>query len=272
MTEPTYKSYPNLVQSIGIAGILLLGMLLFIPVYCLLSKLIGKEASGLIFYLLAIGVSFWGICLIKKKKTGKNSYNFTVDNKRIIPYVIIIAIFLYIGIVIPICATIELLMDSEKAILNPENGIFDFVRYIIASPILEEMIFSGIILDGLLKKYTPKKSILVTSLLFGLIHLSPIQFISGFIIGIFTGYIYYKTRSITLSIIIHATGNITILLLNHFKIYGFLKYSMLHRVASIYTNIIFIILGSVSIIIVCVYFLRKEFNKKEEMAAHNRLA
>ena len=119
----TNNNYPNIVQSIGIAGIILLGLLVFIPVYFVLNKLIGKEASALIYYLLAMGVSLLLISFIKRKKTGKNSYNFKLENKRIIPFIIIIAIFLYFGIVSPISASIQLLFNNKEGVLNSENQI-----------------------------------------------------------------------------------------------------------------------------------------------------
>lgn len=266
MREEKIKSYPNLIQSIGIAGILILGQLIFSPVYIIANKLIGKEASALIYYLLAIGLSFVVISYVKKKKTGGNSYNFKLTNKRLIPFATVISIFLYVGIICPITASIQLLHNKEVFLNSGSQiGFFNFIRFIIATPVLEELIFSGIVLDGLLRKYTPIKSILVTSFLFGLVHLSPPQFISGFVIGIFSGWVYYKTKSLTFSIMIHIVTNLTALLMNHFKIYGFLKYS----ISLGDKNIIYLILGSILIVLVCIYFLKIEFNKREEMAAHN---
>jgi uncharacterized protein len=273
MSDQKNKNYPNnILQSIGIAGILILGLLVFIPIYLMLNKLISKEASALIYYLLVTGGSLFVISLIRRKRTGQYLFNLSVENTRIIPFIIIITIFLYFGIVSPISASIQLLLNSKETALNTENqiGIFNFIRFIIASPILEELIFSGIILDGLLKRYNPIKSILVTSLLFGLIHLSPTQFISGFSMGIFTGWIYYKTKSVTFSIIIHVITNLTALLMNYLKIYDSLKNNILFENTSSIIKTIITILGSVLITIICFYFLKNEFNKKDKMAAHNK--
>ena len=173
MSEPNLKTYPNIAQSFGIAGILILGMIIFLPVYNMLNKLIGYDAMFLIYYLLAVGISFYIIGLIKKKKTGNNSFNFTIENKRIIPFVIIGIIFLYCGIISPISALISLTESTKVTYLNYGKlpGIFSLFQSVIAAPILEELIFTGIVLNGLLKKYSPTKSILVTGSLFGLIHL-----------------------------------------------------------------------------------------------------
>jgi hypothetical protein len=82
MTESKIKIYPNVAESFGITGIVILGMLLFSPVHLVLNKLIGNEASMLIYYLLAIGIPFWIVYSIKKSKTNYLSFNLTIENKR----------------------------------------------------------------------------------------------------------------------------------------------------------------------------------------------
>ena len=89
-----------------------------------------------------------------------------------------------------------------------QKGVFSFIAIVIAAPVIEEFIFRGIILDGLLKKYSPTKSILISSILFGIVHLNPWQFISAFILGSFSGWVYYRTKKLSLSIIIHSVNNL----------------------------------------------------------------
>lgn len=272
MTEPTTKNYPNVAQSFGITGIVILGMLLLSPVNLVLNKLIGKEASMLIYYLLAIGIPFWIVYLIKKNKTGDNSFNMTIENKRIIPFVIVGTIALLFGIISPIGNLIPIPESIKKAFmdLGSQTGVFAFFLMVIAAPILEELIFRGIILDGLLKKYSPTKSILISSLLFGLVHLNPWQFVTGLIIGIFSGWVYYKTRSLSLSIIIHASANLSGYIMRYFiDVDSSMDDTLVEMYGGI-TNLILAIVGAIIIVSICIYFLNKEFSKlKVEMAAHN---
>jgi len=265
------KNYPNIAQSFGISGMLILGLLIYSPVAILLRKLIGYEASFLIYYLLAVGTTFWIICEIKKKKTGNISFNISIGNKRVIPFIIIGAIFLYCGIVSPITAIIPMSEGHKETFLNNagQTGLITLFQTIIVSPILEELIFSGIILDGLIKKYSPLKSILFTSLLFGLIHLNPWQFVVGFIMGLFSGWIYYKTRILTFPILIHSVDNLFSFLIRHFLISDSMKESILFGMYGGLTNLIYVITGSTIAIVICIYSLRKEFNKeKMKLAAH----
>jgi membrane protease YdiL (CAAX protease family) len=71
----------------------------------------------------------------------------------------------------------------------------------------EEMFFRGILLTGFQENYSEKKAILTSALLFGIVHLNPWQFVSAFIIGIFSAWICIKTRSIVLSVYAHIFNN-----------------------------------------------------------------
>jgi uncharacterized protein len=83
--------------------------------------------------------------------------------------------------------------------LMSRNGFFSLLAIVIAAPILEELIFRGIILHGLLKRYSPFHAILLSSVLFGIVHLNPWQFITGLFIGCFAGWVYYRISCIASS-------------------------------------------------------------------------
>lgn len=83
-----------------------------------------------------------------------------------------------------------------------------FFMVVVAAPVLEEILFRGIILDGYLKNYNPINSILISALLFGLIHGNLAQGIGAFALGALFGWIYWKTKSISACIILHAINNL----------------------------------------------------------------
>jgi membrane protease YdiL (CAAX protease family) len=93
---------------------------------------------------------------------------------------------------------LELLSDRSMATV---------LMLVVAAPIGEELLFRGIILDGLLKNYPPQKAIFWSALFFGAAHLNPWQFIAGFILGFFMGWIYHRTRSLTTTVLIHFIAN-----------------------------------------------------------------
>lgn len=89
----------------------------------------------------------------------------------------------------------------------------------IVGPIYEEILFRQINLNRLKKFNTEKKSILINSLLFALIHISPIKIFYAFILGLILNIAYTKTNNLKAPIIIHASANLIALLLNQYNPY-----------------------------------------------------
>ncbi|WP_324671010.1 CPBP family intramembrane glutamic endopeptidase [Hymenobacter sp. GOD-10R] len=85
--------------------------------------------------------------------------------------------------------------------------VLSFVVVCISAPILEELFFRGLLLSGLLKNYSPRKAIIQSSLLFGIIHLYPMQAVSAMVMGLFLGWLYYRTQSLSACIVAHALNN-----------------------------------------------------------------
>ena len=263
MTETDInKNYPNISQSFGIAGIFILGTIILSPITMVLEIFMDKELSMFIYYVLAVGISFGVIFMIRKSKTGDTTFNFKIENKRIIPLVIFATIALLFGINTPLSNLIPM-PDMMKRVffdLFGHNGIFSFLMIVIAAPVLEELIFRGIVLDGLLKNYSPVKSILISSLLFGFVHLNPWQFISAFILGCFIGWIYHKTRSLSFAILIHATNNFIGFLISYSSDYSSMDETLVESYGGA-LNLALAITGSILVLIICTYFLNKEFKK-----------
>jgi membrane protease YdiL (CAAX protease family) len=211
MTEFSPKSYPSILQSFGIVGMVFISMACFIPVNFFLNHQVGKEISMLVYYLLSMGMPALIIYFIKKKKVGEVHVNLNIDNNRVLALALVGTIALLVGIVSPIVTSIPMSESFKKIFLElgKMNGFVSILLAVLAAPILEEFIFRGIILDGLLKRYSAIKSIVVSSLLFGLVHLNPWQFITGFLMGIFIGYIYIYTRSLSIAILMHGINNLS---------------------------------------------------------------
>jgi len=75
------------------------------------------------------------------------------------------------------------------------------------APIIEEMIFRGVIMHGLMRNYSKFTAVFVSALLFALFHLNPWQFPATFILGLVLGILMLRTRNIYLCILGHATNN-----------------------------------------------------------------
>ena len=84
------------------------------------------------------------------------------------------------------------------------------IAAVIMAPVFEEIIFRGIIQKGMINNgVKPWKAIFIASLLFGLIHGNPWQFVGASLLGTVLGLVYYKTKSLLLPILLHGFNNLT---------------------------------------------------------------
>lgn len=77
----------------------------------------------------------------------------------------------------------------------------------VFAPFFEEWLCRGIVLRGLLSKTSPMTAITVSAAFFAVIHLNPWQAIPAFILGLLFGYVYYKTGSLKLTMLMHCVNN-----------------------------------------------------------------
>jgi uncharacterized protein len=82
------------------------------------------------------------------------------------------------------------------------------------APVLEEMLFRGVILRSFLTQYPRWIAIGGSAALFGLAHLNLYQFIVGAVLGIVAGWLYERTRSLLPCIALHAAYNTTLTVLS----------------------------------------------------------
>ncbi len=120
--------------------------------------------------------------------------------------------------------TVLLLLIYQILILAPlQNAFLEsnkrdnftllfFLNAILISPIIEETIFRGFILRGLLIKHKPIYAITFSMLLFSITHLnvaqiSFVQLLTPIYTGVLLGYLFYKTNNLLLSITTHSISN-----------------------------------------------------------------
>lgn len=103
----------------------------------------------------------------------------------------------------------ELGLSDELADVMKQvsNNVLGCISIAVLGPILEEVLFRGAIQGYLMRKYNPTVGIVVAALVFGLIHMNPIQIFYAFCLGLVFGWMYYRTRSLMPVIIGHVLNN-----------------------------------------------------------------
>jgi membrane protease YdiL (CAAX protease family) len=88
------------------------------------------------------------------------------------------------------------------------EGFISFLVAVSVGPgIAEELVFRGLVLCGFLSRFRPATAVALTALLFGLIHVIPLQALTAGVIGLYLGYLVVRTRSIYPAIIAHMVTN-----------------------------------------------------------------
>jgi len=87
-----------------------------------------------------------------------------------------------------------------------------FTKVAIIAPVVEELIFRGLLLQGFRRNYSPLVAVLMSALLFALFHLNPWQFPATFMLGLLLGWIMLRTNNILLAILGHAIHNFMVLI------------------------------------------------------------
>jgi len=269
------KPYPGILQAFG----LILFAVVFTGLYTLSSKVVStqfgfdvagnKVAKGmddLLSYVIPIGMTFI-FANNRRKRSGISdgfhygSFSLTVFT---ISFVILFCLSfiteLFNYLVPPTDGFIRIMKD----VMNMD--IFSVTGAVIAAPVFEELIMRGIVLDGFLKRYSPAKSILISALIFGVFHLNPWQAVGAFCIGLLFGWLYWKTKSLLLCILLHAANNgAAVLLAMRFKIDE--TPNMVDYFGPVNYAILFFI--SMLLIFVCMRFLNKHF-RSNPASIHTR--
>lgn len=77
----------------------------------------------------------------------------------------------------------------------------------VLAPLLEEFFCRGLILRGLAAERGPRAAILWSSFIFAVIHLNPWQAVPAFLLGLFFGWVYWRTGSLKATVFLHAVNN-----------------------------------------------------------------
>jgi membrane protease YdiL (CAAX protease family) len=149
--------------------------------------------------------------------------------------------------------------------------IGSIIAVVIVAPVVEEILFRGIILNFMQKKYTSNISVILSALIFALVHLNIWQFFGVFILGLIFGWLFVKTNSLWLCIAGHMLNNSMFYIIKYLfnlRIPGFTYESEIQKAVSIYQPLWFDLLG-VILVTIGLVGLMVIFKKKRELPIGN---
>ena len=211
----------------GVGGMMML-FLLFI-----LGSLLGSLLSGL--FILAMGqselvesysmliaypVSFIPPLLYSSAKSRRNeifdtgyaldSNNFGRKGGLVIALTVSLATIAAAFVTEPVATILpEMPAAIEEALKSLTNGPLwaSILSVSIFAPLFEEWLCRGLVLRGLMNKMNPAGAICISAAFFAILHMNPWQAIPAFILGLLFGYVYYRTGSLKLTMLMHCVNN-----------------------------------------------------------------
>lgn len=229
-----YRGYsyytPGIKGMFALLGMLLIGMLLGSLVSAILLPLVGQEAFTAYGYLVIYPLQFVPAMIYASVKSKRNALfvdGWKLNSSNFGGW----SVWALVGIVVIMTLALAFASDivnyANYKLTTKTPGMARFYDLIseamksmtggpvwasvllvgIMAPIFEEWLCRGEVLRGLLRRMKPEWAIVISALFFAAIHGNPWQALNAFLIGCVLGYVYYKTGSLILTMIIHATNN-----------------------------------------------------------------
>ena len=99
--------------------------------------------------------------------------------------------------------------DEAMSVANDFSVLFSAFFYsVVVAPVAEEILCRGILM-GYLEKYGKAFAVLITAMLFGLLHQNIVQFPITMLIGILFGYLAQR-YSLMVAIVLHVLNNLSV--------------------------------------------------------------
>jgi len=219
------KTYPGIKNAIFLC-LILLGLQIAAEIIpWIITGIFGIETESLLYEIGKIFINLLPsglVIYIGYKKSHKKFDELFVFND--------VSSNLWIATTVFMCGFVILSSELNNILeyFLPMPGYLEAVfetmmgnKYIIISVVsvgiipafVEEMLFRGVILNGFKENYSHKKAIIASSLLFGIVHLNPWQFVTAFIMGMVSAWVCLKIKALTLSIYMHLFNNIMAVLI-----------------------------------------------------------
>jgi membrane protease YdiL (CAAX protease family) len=182
------------------------------------DKPLAEVESQLTLFFLFGEILFIIVPLVysyKKNYSIKTLFRFNPVSLDTVIFTIILGLSLVILIdeierlivlLVPIPESLQGLIEDLN-LTSTQDWVLFFLGSVIFAAVAEEGLFRGFLQVTLESKGDPTRAVVLTSVCWALIHINPVWAIPIFILGVFLGYVAWKTQSVWPAIIIHSLNN-----------------------------------------------------------------
>ena len=243
-------TFPNKIFQFVVC--ILISLLICMPLMAinLNYNFVSEDIFMHLFFLLVTVFCILIFYIINKRRNTNPSLKL-LPNKHDLP-LLLYGTMLIVGIHFLFYAINNLYSSSPKEI---EFNYILFFGAVLLAPIFEELIFRQYFLSGLLAANKPLKSIVINSIIFGLVHIQPRQIIMGLLIGLLLSWIFYKTKKVGNTILLHFISNFSAFIIP-LAIKLFINSS---TISYMWMKVIFILFGLI-LLFISVYKVFKNYS------------
>jgi membrane protease YdiL (CAAX protease family) len=205
---PVILPYPTIKESWGMLGWYLLVVLVVgTPCYLVLNKGFHlSQTTALLSIINVVNVALFGFL---RWKAGTRWVKLQLTgHEQVWVYAVLPLLVVSLAVVLSLQRYLHLPSWNEKTFEKATQlPVVATVTIVLLGPVLEELLFRGVILQGLLRTKRPWVAIGQSALLFAIIHFNPAQSLNALFIGVLFGWLYYRTRSLWLCMASHCLFN-----------------------------------------------------------------
>ncbi|MEC4807079.1 MAG: CPBP family intramembrane glutamic endopeptidase [Jaaginema sp. PMC 1079.18] len=168
--------------------------------------------------------------------------------------------------------SVKNILQNSNLFLHSSEGFYAFaynfinaVVLIIVAPIIEEFLFRGIIFQRFAARWQIGTGIILSSLLFGILHLNPIG-LSVF--GAIAALLYLRTNTLIVPILFHAINNLIVAIISWATINSANTpptVTEMQNTQTLITGLLFIVVSAP----ILIWYIQKNWVRKEDLLPYN---
>lgn len=273
-SEKTYTAFKRTVDAVFLCLLLNTALAQFMPnvlgFFALLFETAGISADSMLYgylteilnillYLLTFIIPAVIIRIFLPATNEKISFDLKIPPKYPMVFIAFMGACLIAG---QVTNVFEMLLEKAGigvigySLDNPTD-FFGIVLLIISSAVVpaiaEELLFRKVILERLIP-YGQGFAIVMTSIMFSLMHANPTQLLYAFIGGLFFGFVTVKTKSLFPSMLMHFVNNV------FYDAIAYLGEFLSERTFTTVVGILDMIIKTVGIVCLCLLTKNRYFS------------
>ena len=219
-------TFPNAWQAIALVWALFMMEYLLNGVLYDLRDLLGLEATETwaIVTVLANGCIFTAIMHFRHLRYGplfhapRNSPQATFMLLLLPVLALVPALVMVMSVISEFLVQVAPMSDAETEMFSrmAGNNPAAVILAAVLAPVLEEMLFRGLILRSFLRQYPRWPAIAGSALIFGAAHMNLYQLVVATLLGLVLGWLYERSKSLIPCITLHAAYNSTLVVMESF--------------------------------------------------------